>query len=184
MNALPASMVKAYRDAEKEVAISSELVKAQNITCSRESAIYLHSQHEANTAESEMEQYADIIGDLRKIAEIEVAKKRKNARKGEKKEVDAAKRLEERQRQKVSPSNVLASPPPPLLSPLSPRQTEDYREKLAQSEALAKSQRDVARESHKIAAERVKTTTAVAHASKQVSFTAIQRRLRRHSPRL
>ena len=32
---------------------------------------------------------------------------------------------------------------------------------------LAKSQRDVARESHKIAADRVKTTTAVAHASKE-----------------
>ena len=104
LQALPKSLIDSLRVSEKQAMIASELFRAQRQTVAREERVYLHAQHEANVAEASVERFADIVGDLRKVSEMEVAKRTKQVKKIKRKEVVSAKRLEKRQRDRVKVS--------------------------------------------------------------------------------
>ena len=145
IQALPKSLVDAYRASEKQAMVANELYRAQWQSVAKEEKVYLHAQHEANAAEASVEKYADIVTDLRKVSQMEVEKRRERVQKNRRNEVIAAKRLENRQRKRV----------------------EEYNKKLQESRDLADLQTTTAQALHKTAAERITTTSKITNASKQ-----------------
>eukprot|EP00520_Triparma_pacifica_P008880 CAMPEP_0118648866 /NCGR_PEP_ID=MMETSP0785-20121206/9393_1 /TAXON_ID=91992 /ORGANISM="Bolidomonas pacifica, Strain CCMP 1866" /LENGTH=1682 /DNA_ID=CAMNT_0006541105 /DNA_START=151 /DNA_END=5195 /DNA_ORIENTATION=+ len=145
LHALPKDLVDALRVSEKQAMIASELLRAQNKTVAREERVYLHAQHEANVAEASVEKFADIVGDLRKVSEMEVAKRKKQVERNKKNEVVSAKRLENRQRDRV----------------------KEYNRKLQESNNLAESQKNTARELHKTSSKRITVTSRITNGSKK-----------------
>ena len=104
LQALPKSLVNALRVSEKQAMIAGELYRAQRQTVTREERVYLHAQHEANVAEASVAKFADIVDDLRKVSEMEVVKRTKPVKRNKKNEVVSAKRLENRQRDRIKVS--------------------------------------------------------------------------------
>ena len=179
VQALPKSLVDALRVSEKQAMIAGELYRAQRQTVTREERVYLHAQHEANVAEASVAKFADIVDDLRKVSEIEVVKRTKQVKRNKRNEVVSAKRLENRQRDRVKVSfsfirtygndfvlyeSLLTDtlPPPSFATAM-----KEYKKKLQESNDLAKTQAKTARALHKTSTQRITTTSMITNASKK-----------------
>jgi len=95
--ALPQVLQSEFAQAEKTAYITSGDASNQRDTAQREQSVYLKAQHEANRAEALVGEYDDIIGELGKLNEAEVDRKRRRAVKGKRTERVAARKLERRQ---------------------------------------------------------------------------------------
>lgn len=150
--ALPKELQAEFAAAEKNAFITIGDATNQEETAEREQKVFLKAQHEANKAEAMVGEYDDIMGELNKLNEAEVQRKRKAAISSKNTERLAAKKLERRQQERA----------------------EEYRRKVEKSQRKSRKQTDVARELHKTAASRIQHTTKIAQDSKAILEEARQ----------